>query len=56
VTALGGEKQTRPGSIYGGYTYQYLSKITPFITLLILNLISLTIIILKVKELEIKEK
>jgi len=45
-----------PGSIYGGYTYQYLNKATPFITLLILNLISLTIIILKVKEPKIKEK
>lgn len=45
-----------PGSIYGGYTYQYLSKATPFIAFLILNLISLAIIILKVKEPEIKEK
>jgi MFS family permease len=45
-----------PGNIYGGYTYQYLNKITPFITLLILNLISLAIIILKVKEPKIKEK
>jgi len=45
-----------PGNIYGGYTYQYLSKTTPFITLLILNIISLTIIILKVKEPKIKEK
>lgn len=45
-----------PGNIYGGYTYQYLNKAIPFITLLILNLMSLVIIILKVKEPEIKEK
>jgi len=44
-----------PGNIFGGYTYQYLGKTTPFITLLILNIISL-IIILKVKEPKTKEK